>query len=203
MALIPLFVSLALAAWGSAGSGQDLREQVRKHRNVEILILKEYSPVDLPTLVAKAGIISRVLVTQAKSSLIGDQISTDYTVQVLSASKGQADLEGRAITVRRPGGNVSIEGGTAKARDPDFPPFEPGEEYVLFLNLEAEGHFTVPFGAQGAFRVDQGKVTQVSRDTGTWNRDRVGSDYFSSWKRSPPLGNKTQRCSRSNDRRSS
>jgi len=104
MSSIPFLVSLSLAAWGSVAAGQDLREQIRKHGNVEVLILKEYSPVDLPTLVASAGTIGRVLITQSKSSLVG--------------------------------------------------------------------YFTVSFGSQGAFRVEQGKVTQVSQDTGTWNRDR-------------------------------
>lgn len=172
MSSIPFLVSLSLAAWGSVAAGQDLREQIRKHGNVEVLILKEYSPVDLPALVASAGTIGRVLITQSKSSLVGERISTDYTAQVLWIGLGRPTLEGKTITIRRPGGSVALEGGTVKARDPDFPSFESGEEYVLFLNSEADGYFTVSFGSQGAFRVEQGKVTQVSQDTGTWNRDR-------------------------------
>lgn len=43
MSSIPFLVSLSLAAWGIVAAGQDLREQIRKHGNVEVLILKEYS----------------------------------------------------------------------------------------------------------------------------------------------------------------
>ena len=113
-----------------------------------------------------------MFITGAKSFILGDRISTDYTGQVLTLAKGDQSLQGKTITIRRPGGAVSLEGGTATARDPDFSPFDVGEEYVLFLNYDGDDRFIVPFGAQGAFTVDQGKVTQVSRDTGTWNRDR-------------------------------
>lgn len=93
-------------------------------------------------------------------------------MQVLSAYKGRGIADGSTLVVRRPGGKVSIEGGTVIARDPDFPPFQVGEEYLLFLDRGADGALAVSHGAQGAFKIESAKVTQVSSDTGTWNRAR-------------------------------
>lgn len=166
-----VFVAMLTVGTMAAGA-QDLRDQVRKHGAVEVLLVKEYPPVDLPTLVRDAELIARVLIVGSDASLAGDRISTEYRAQVLGVVKGAHEIEGRVITVKRPGGKLSLEGGTATARDPDFPAFELGEEFVLFLKRTTEARFEVPFGAQGAFKVDQGKVVQVSRDVGTWNRER-------------------------------
>jgi hypothetical protein len=180
-----LLFLVALGTSTSAESLQDVREQeirdqVRKLGSVEILIAKEYSPVDLATLISKADLVVRGIVAQAKSSLVGRKVSTEYTVQVLSVIHGQRDREGTAIAISRDGGRVSVEGGTILAYDPDFPFFELAEEYVLFLERLPEGPYVVPYGAQGAFRVEGGKVSQVSHDTGNWNKERgsIGVSQF-------------------------
>jgi hypothetical protein len=169
-AAILLLASLAGPAWGTAADDQGIRETVRKHGAIEFQYLHEYSPADLPALVTSADTIARVVVMGAKSSLIGEKIWTDFTVQVLSVRKGPQHLETKPITVRRDGGTVSIEGRMIKASDPEFPPFELSEEYVLFLRPAADGHYVVAFGPQGAFKVEEGKVTQVH--DGEWNRER-------------------------------
>jgi hypothetical protein len=188
IAIVPvlaLCVPVALSTSTSAESlqgvrDQEIRAQVKKLGSIEILIVKEYSPVDLATLVSKADLVVRGIVAQAKSSLVGKQVSTEYTLQVLSVIQGQRDGEGAAITIRREGGQVSVEGGTVLAYDPDFPFFELAKEYVLFLKRLPEGPYVVPYGAQGAFRVEGGKVSQVSRDTGSWNQERgsIGVSQF-------------------------
>ena len=131
----------------------------------------EIFPTDLKTLVRDAELIARMLVVESKASLVGDRILTDYKAQVLAVTKGAQSLEGTTITIRRPGGKLLLEGGIVTARDPEFPAFEGGEEYVLFLKPTSEGYYEVRFGGQGAFKIDQGKVAQVS-DVGNWNRER-------------------------------
>jgi hypothetical protein len=91
-------------------------------------------------------------------------------MQVLSVSKGERQLETKTIIVRRAGGTVSIEGRQVKGTESDFPAFEMADEYILFLKPAAEGHYTVLYGPHGAFKIEEGKVTQVL--DGEWNRER-------------------------------
>lgn len=166
-----LFVAM-LATGTIASPPQDtLRDQVRKLGAVEVLYIRDLPPTDLKTLVRDAELIARVLVVESKTSLIGDRVLTDYKAQVLAVTKGTLNVEGTTITIRRPGGKLVLEEGTVTARDPEFPAFQGGEEYLLFLKPTNEGFYEVRFGGQGAFKVEQGKVAQVS-DVGNWNRER-------------------------------
>jgi hypothetical protein len=159
---------------------QSLHEQVGKHGSLELLVLNEYSPVNLETLAKEVPVIAHVLITEAKSFVDGERVWTDYSAQILAVTKGEQALQGKILTVRRPGGLVLVDEKTVNSRDPDFPAFDLQEEYVLFLKPTSEEHFVIPFGAQGAFRIQQGRVAQVSRDTGTWNKERgsVGLGAF-------------------------
>ena len=163
---------------GVVQSGQELRDHVRKAGSAEVVVIRDYPPVDLKTLVRDAELIARVVIVSSNASMIGDQISTDSKAQVLTVVKGAQSVEHTTITVRKPGGKVALEGGIVTASDPDFAPFEIGEEYVLFLKSTIQGNFEVRFGGQGAFKVTQGKVAQVSRNIGTWNRERGRIDVL-------------------------
>ena len=154
---------------------QDLRDQVRSRGSVELHLIRDYPPVDFKTLVRGADLIARVLITESKASLLGEEVVTDYKVQVLAVAKGSQNVERTIITVRKPGGIVAVDGGTISARDPEFPPFAVAEEYVVFLKATTSGYFEVRFGGQGAFKVEQGKVAQTS-DIGNWNREHGRAD---------------------------
>jgi hypothetical protein len=61
---------------------------------------------------------------------------------------------------------MNIEGYRIQSLESDFPAFQAGEEYVLFLKFDAAANqYVVPYGAQGAFRNLGGLVEQVSTDT--------------------------------------
>jgi hypothetical protein len=175
---------IGLATLGTsivARGSQDIREPVKKLGSVDQLLIRKYSPVDLRTLVANAEVVVRGVIAQTKSFLLANEVSTDCAVTVLSRIHGQAQVDSTTITIRRPGGTLSLEGGTVFAYEPDFPMFEVGEEYVLFLKRSPDGYYVLPHGAQGAFRVESGNVSQVSRDTGIWNQERgvIGLLQFS------------------------
>lgn len=154
-------------------AGQSLTDKVRKYGDVDQLVMREFSPVDVATLVKSAPVIARgVVMGEASSFIADDKIWTTYQIQLLSVRKGRSDLEGQVVTVRRPGGQVTIEGHTVKAWEPDFPSFRGGQEYVLFLQSGADGNFQVVYGAQGAFAVEAAHVRQVSTKFGTWNKER-------------------------------
>ena len=165
--------------------GQETIPEVVKRTkgNVGSTVLREFSPADLVDIVQASDTIVRGLVLDARAYLSSDkqEIFSDYTMQVLDrflARDGAAP--GPTVVVMKPGGTVVIDGYPYKSYEPDFPPFQPGEEYVLFLKYdESAGHYVVPFGAQGAFRNLGGVVEQVSRE-GRWNaeRGRVSFDAF-------------------------
>ena len=165
---------LLLAALGAEPTSytlqETIRDRVKRYGSLEVIVLKEYSPVDLPTLVAHADLVVRGVVTGSKSFLTAEHVITDYSVQVLSLVRGEG-VEGRVIVVRRDGGSVSIDGGKIDTRESDFPSFEITDEYVLFLKRAPEGYHVVSHGAQGAFRIEGGSVAQVSREH-TWNQER-------------------------------
>jgi hypothetical protein len=168
-------MSVLLVAISTHGHVQDtLPDLARKHSGIERLIIREFSPVDLSTLVAQSALIGRVLITDATSFLAdgGRTISTDYSGLVLSVEKGDPNLLGKSVVVRRPGGRVVVDGVAITGTEPDFPPFERGDEFVLFLKPDTNAYFSVVVGGQGAFKVESGSVRQVSRDFGTWNSER-------------------------------
>jgi hypothetical protein len=152
---------------------QDIRQQVKERGQVEVRITKQYSPLDLEGLVAGVDLVSRGVVEGKGSWLDENKVLTDYKVQVISVIRGgDPSLEGRTITIRRDGGKVQIDGGRVTAYEPDFPFFEIGEEYILFLKRSADQLYVVRDGAQGAFRIEAGRASQVSKRIGTWNRER-------------------------------
>jgi len=55
----------------------------------------------------------------------------------------------------------------------DFPQFTINDTYLLFLQrVENREYYWVAYGPQGAFRVEDDSVRQVSEVFGSWNRER-------------------------------
>jgi hypothetical protein len=79
---------------------------------IEIVIEREFSPVELPELVSSADIVVDAYVTKAESRLSDDgrQVFTDTSIQVLQVAKGPHQYVGQTLTVRKPGGTVVIDG---------------------------------------------------------------------------------------------
>lgn len=160
-------------------AGQEtLAERVRRQQGpIEVLILKQYPPADLPEIMKESDLIARVLVLDnGRSRLSKDErsIYSEFTVQVLDQFFSARNLKlTEKLVVTKPGGTMMIEGYPITGREPDFPPFEANEEYVLFLKFDpSTGQYLVPYGAQGAFRNIGGVVEQVAKGSPIWDRDR-------------------------------
>jgi hypothetical protein len=101
------------------------------------------------------------------------RIMTDYTADVYDILYQRAPLShnpGDLITVRRHGGELTIDRKVFRATQPGFPPFSVGEEYVLVLKRESgTDTFMVVGGGQGTFRVGPDfvvrQVTHYPADT--------------------------------------
>jgi hypothetical protein len=171
--LLSVFLLISFAD----ASQETLAERVRRqHGALEVIILNEYSPADLPDLVKESDLIARVLVLDSgRSRLTKDEQSMDseFTVQVLEQFFSARPLGlGEKLVVTKPGGTMTIEEYSVTSREPGFPPFQANEEYILFLKVDpSTGQYLVPYGAQGAFRNVGGAVEQVAKGTPIWDRE--------------------------------
>jgi hypothetical protein len=150
--------------------GQTLRDQVRRGA-VEIAIHNEYAPArDLGELAREAHLIVRGRVISGRSQVVNEKVVTDFRVHVLDSirSPGDAKADGTVITVRQPGGTVTVDGKTVTAADAQFPALLASEEYVFFLTKRSSDVYAAARGAQSVFRVANGAVTQLPSAFGSW-----------------------------------
>jgi len=153
-----------------AAAQQTMREQVLTMGVSEEIVVAEYPALSLNALTAAAGAVVHVAVRSQDTFLSSDGLSilTDYRVTVLNAVKpstGSPIDAGDVITIRRPGGVLSIEGRKVVSNENDFPPFAGGAEYVLFLKTDAGQPFEMLAGPQSAFRVRDGAATAMGPST--------------------------------------
>lgn len=150
---------------------QTLCEAVRKNGSTGISVLVEYAPLELSDLAKGADLVIRGRIVGEKPRLSRDEQSvvTDVTVQVLDVFRsGKTVLvPGSNLIVIKPGGTITLEGHLVRVHENDFPPFQLGEEYFLFL-ADRVGGLEVYGGGQGAFRVDGSEVRQASRAHAAW-----------------------------------
>jgi hypothetical protein len=147
-----MLLTLSLIAFTiapSAAAGQEtLRDAVRRQQgDVSSSIHIEYEPATTTDLVRTADLIARILIQGEKSYLSKDEtkVLTDNSAQVLEPVRQRriaAPLP-PAITIRRQGGTIMLEGRKVHAFENDFPPFELGVEYIVFLKRESDGSFTL------------------------------------------------------------
>jgi hypothetical protein len=169
-----------------AGQGKVIDIVRSSSGNLEFSTDREFSPADVTELVREAEVIVRGVVESANSRLSTDErrIESDYKLRIVDTYLASPGLQaGDAIVVSRPGGVLTIEGRVIVDRESDFPPFQPGEEYVLFLQLTSQrGVYIVPHGAQGAFIQANGYVEQVATTNGKVKsaRGRIATDAFAS-----------------------
>jgi len=116
-----------------------------------------YRPLEVADLVAKADLIVEASTRGGRSYLnaAGTDIYTDYTFNVHSLIKNRLRPElraGTAMTVRRDGGEVIVDGRAAVSYENGFPAFKADEHYILFLTQQPrENVYSVFGGPQGAF----------------------------------------------------
>jgi hypothetical protein len=77
-------------------------------------------------------------------------VSTTDTAQLLEVvhSLGKEPTTGGNIEIVRPAGTVVLDGYTVEVDEQDFPEFELGKEYVLFLRKVGAQSYRVAHGAE-------------------------------------------------------
>jgi hypothetical protein len=99
-------------------------------------------------------------------------ITTSYRFKVheILAAQGNRAVDPNELTVLKDGGAIDRGNRIDKVVDADFPPFELGHEYVLFLHWDAGQEAWVPaWGPNAAFEVKGGIIrspgyAQISKE---------------------------------------
>lgn len=102
-------------------------------------------------LQSDAVVLVQVTGRQESRGNVSNRLQTDYAVVVLEKFKGGGSVpsHGPGLVVRRRGG---LSPATAETR---FPPFEPGDKYILFLrNAPDVGGLAPAYGPDGSIRVE-------------------------------------------------
>lgn len=89
-------------------------------------------------------------------------ITTSYRFKVheVISAQGKRAVDPNELTVLRDGGSIDRGNRIDKVVDADFPPFELGHEYVLFLRWDAGQEAWVPaWGPNATFEIKGGLIT--------------------------------------------
>jgi hypothetical protein len=118
---------------------------------------------DLETITKKSAVvvIGHVLNNACHISPDGQQVTTDYQVQVQEVLKGKVS-EGSTIEVNLPGGLVVFEDGTSvQVNTPGLRKMQNGKTYVLFLTERGPefSSFVLTGGSQGLFEIVDGGLS--------------------------------------------
>ena len=151
-----------------------IRQQVHAPGGFERIVVSTYDPLPLSSLVARADLIVEASTAGESSHLNATEtdIVTDYVFTVHTVINNNTHRRGlgagNAITVRRDGGVVVVDGRTAVSHENGFPPFNANEHYILFLTEQPRDKtYSVFAGPQGAFRAGEDITTlAVSLDEG-------------------------------------
>lgn len=105
-------------------------------------------------------VVSGTLTSGPEYVEIGGSPYTRYQMSVDEVFKGSAELS--SITVQRPGGIVDRGTHLERRVNQNFPPFEKGEQYILFLRHLPGDRYTPPT-EEFAFRSNKGVIEPKGR----------------------------------------
>jgi hypothetical protein len=139
-------------------------------KSTQLNIISTYflePPRSLPEMVnaADAVVFGRVLGGESKEGGFfhknGSGITTFYRFEaeeILATGTGRS-IDPNELTIVRDGGSIEQGHHVVKSEVEDFPQFESGQEYVLFLRWNTEHEAWAPaWGPHGTFHVTAGKV---------------------------------------------
>jgi len=175
-AVVSLLAGAVLVAQQPAA--MTVREQARETGSFERVVISESDPLQLADLVVGADLIVEASTAGAEGRMnrAETDIYTDYPFELHAVLKNSRRPEVRpsgVVTVRRNSGVVFVDGRMVVAQENDFPLFEPGEHYILFLTkLPRENAYSVFGGPQGAFISVQGHLKQLSIEFGELTHKR-------------------------------
>lgn len=170
-------VALTTLAVTVSAQRSTLQDRVERYgRDLVTTFRAEHPRIEFRELCATSNAIVIATVSRGVAFVNNDidpQLHTDYYVtiqQVLRATGGVRLKQGQEIIVRRGGGATTIGAYNVVITEQDFPPFNAGETYVLFLDRGTNDQFfKVRYGGQGAFITSPDGVRQVSVVRGDWN----------------------------------
>jgi hypothetical protein len=163
------------------GGGTNLRELAAKQPG-DVTVVNtppvafdfKNRPPFLTAIVCDADVVVvGVIKGRSQSQLTEDEsfVFTDYEAAVEEVIKDNpaAPLHpGSAITISRPGGEITLNGKSVRALDESFRPFEMNQRYVFFLRfIPSTGGYRA--FSNGSFQLHKGEVVRLGEGT-FWGR---------------------------------
>jgi hypothetical protein len=112
-------------------------------------------PSTLDDLVARSDAVIIARIKRAIDRSSGQQARTDYEIVLSETVKGHVELTSTAVVCRGIG-TIDQPHRTVRVFQPNFPAFQPGAEYLLFLRWDdAKKCFFSEFGPTGSALVDR------------------------------------------------
>jgi hypothetical protein len=141
------------------GATSSIRQQVHDNGSFESILVWSDQRFEISDLVGRADLVIEASSAGGRSYLDKSEahIYTDYVFNVhqLIKNRRRAGLLriGSTITVRREGGSIEVDGRPAVTIENEFPPFNGGEHYILFLKQwPGDNAYEVFGGPQGVFK---------------------------------------------------
>jgi hypothetical protein len=153
------------------GADPTIREQIRHTGDFERIVVTRDNDMRLADLVGNAELIVEASTTSERSFVSEDgvDIHTDHPFKLHSIMKNTRLLglrAGHSVTVRRESGALVVDGHPAVAYENEFPPFQPYQQYILFLvSRPGTDVYTVLGGPKGAYLAgDNIQAVRISLD---------------------------------------
>jgi hypothetical protein len=108
-------------------------------------------------------------------------ITTSYRFHVYEvlATQGERSVDPNELTILRDGGSIDRGDRIDKVEDVDFPQFELGHEYIIFLRWNTEHEMWVSnWGPNGTFEVKAGRITSLGIVTICKKQNGLALDEF-------------------------
>lgn len=147
-----------------------------------------FDPRSIRTASTSAHLVLHVKVTDQHTLELerstgdpSDGLATLNSVQMLQSFKPslRAPMVGSIVTIRQGGGRIDRGESIFFHHSNDLPPLNIGDEYVLFVYIDAGGTYWIVGSEEGVFRVRNGRVDPLGRGgaASTW-RGRSVARFF-------------------------
>ncbi len=159
---------VATAAIAAQQNEPTLRDLARRWAPAPLLetVQRELVPYPLEEIIPQADLVIHGRVQAAQSYLSGDEraVNTDYVITLIrvlyeAPSQSRQPRRPRTVTVKRWGGQITLEGVSVTLEDRDLAQFQIGDElFLVLVSDKSDGKYQLIGQVSGGFRVRNDRI---------------------------------------------